>query len=269
MVSKNFATESENVFKRKVHGFFEFIWNTKTREFCGRDGASWAKVSLFYGIFYLLLGGFFIGMLAVFFAVTPKDKPTYYGVSSVMSQKGLNPGMGFRPQIDPEDLIIKYNPLVHVESDFGLEKYFSNLKIFLNDKYDSVPNENTVDCSGSESAGEDKSCKFDYKTIYDNTSCTAENKFGYESQAPCVLIKLNKVLLLTLYSAYPNQIQTFALKFKIISWQPKTQQDFIAIRCNGENPFDVDNIRKITYLSENHPENNQEARIPNKYFPYL
>jgi sodium/potassium-transporting ATPase subunit beta len=186
---------AENSFRKKVQGFLEFIWNTKTREFCGRDGASWAKVSLFYGIFYLLLGGFFIGMLAVFFAVTPRDKPTYYGISSVMNQKGLNPGLGFRPQIDPEDLIIKYNPLTHVEDDYGLEKYVSNLRIFLSSKYDEVPNENTVDCSGSvsDNSADDTACKFDYKKIYENTQCTEAKKFGYETSAPCVLIKLNKV----------------------------------------------------------------------------
>lgn len=45
-----------------------FIWNSEKKEFCGRNGASWAKVSFFYSIFYACLGAFFIGMLSVFFS---------------------------------------------------------------------------------------------------------------------------------------------------------------------------------------------------------
>ena len=94
-----------------------------------------AKVSCFYGVFYTLLGGFFIGMLAVFFAVTPKDKPTYYGVSSVMNSRSskLNPGVGFRPHIDPEDHLIRYNPSVYRESQIGADKYIKNLQQFLDE----------------------------------------------------------------------------------------------------------------------------------------
>jgi len=40
-------------------GIGKFIWNSETKEFCGRDGASWGKVSLFYAIFYACLGSFF------------------------------------------------------------------------------------------------------------------------------------------------------------------------------------------------------------------
>lgn len=92
-------------------------------------------MSLFYGIFYVCLGGFFIGMLGVFFAVTPKDKPTYYGQTSVMNSRSakLNPGLGFRPQVDPEDHLIRYDSQVSVNNDAGSKKYIQNLKSFLED----------------------------------------------------------------------------------------------------------------------------------------
>ena len=112
-------------------GIGAFIWNSRTKEFLGRDGASWGKVSLFYAIFYLGLGSFFIGMLAVFIQIMPKDKPTYYGESSVMNSRGLNPGLGFRPQIDVEDALILYNPQVYEDNTQGHKKFVRNLKVFL------------------------------------------------------------------------------------------------------------------------------------------
>jgi sodium/potassium-transporting ATPase subunit beta len=237
-------------FKSKLDGFLEFVWNSRTKEFLGRDGASWAKVSLFYGVFYLLLGGFFIGMLSVFFYMTPTDKPTYYGVSSIMNSRTatLNPGLGFRPQIDPEDNLIKYNPLIDDDKDFGLQKYVKNLRIFLREKY-SKPDENVEDCKGDEPkkdlAYQGKSCKFDYEELFKNTPCTEANYFNYKNAAPCVLLKLNK----------------------IVSWIPESAANkSVTIECVGENSFDKDNLKQVVYYSENGED--KVGKIPLKYFPY-
>jgi hypothetical protein len=115
----------------KLSGVGKFIWNSETREFCGRDGASWAKVSIFYAVFYAFLGSFFVGMLAVFIKFMPTDKPTYYGLDSTMNIRGLNPGLGFRPQIDVEDHLIAFNPLSKSNENDGYEKYVNNLNNYL------------------------------------------------------------------------------------------------------------------------------------------
>jgi hypothetical protein len=88
---------------------------------------------LFYGVFYTALGAFFIGMLAVFVGIMPQDKPTYYGMSSVMNSRvsPLNPGLGFRQHIDPEDQIIRYDPLSYKNPKIGSVKYSANIKNFL------------------------------------------------------------------------------------------------------------------------------------------
>ena len=39
-----------------------------------------------------------------------------------------------------------------------------------------------------------KSCEFDYKKLFKETPCTEEKNFGYETEKPCVLLKLNKVI---------------------------------------------------------------------------
>jgi hypothetical protein len=127
MVQQEFVFDDETRVEKKE----PFIWNARTREFLGRDGASWAKIAFFYAIFYTCLASFFVGMLAVFVSFMPRDKPTYFGESSTMSQRGLNPGLGFRPMVDVEDHVIHYDPRVVDHPTDGYLKYVRNLKHFL------------------------------------------------------------------------------------------------------------------------------------------
>jgi hypothetical protein len=117
--------------KKESGGGLKFLWNSETKELLGRDGASWAKVSIFYAVFYTFLASFFVGMLAVFMWQMPKDKPTYYGDTSTMDARGINPGLGFRPQIDVEDNSIMYNPNIVDNPKFGYKQYVRNLENFL------------------------------------------------------------------------------------------------------------------------------------------
>lgn len=231
-------------------GIGKFIWNSETKEFCGRDGASWGKVSLFYAIFYACLGSFFVGMLAVFVSFMPRDKPTYYGESSTMNIRGLNPGLGFRPQIDVEDSTIIFNPLVNEDEKLGQRKYIDNLKNFLNAKYGDVEDKSDVKkCESGHTFIEElqngKSCEFDYKKIFESTDCTEDKGYGFKTDKPCILIKLNK----------------------IISWTPANAS--VEIRCEGETSVDKDNIKKVFYHSEGSLNNNEHGSIDAKYFPFF
>lgn len=251
MAEQEFRFEaSEPVEKSKMAGLCEFIWNKNTNEFLGRTGISWAKVSFFYAIFYTCLGSFFIGMLSVFFQIMPVDKPTYYGFESTMHQKGLNPGLGFRPQIDVEDNLIHFNPNVY--DGEGYKPYFDNLKIFLNDKYAAQGDaDNLIDCvdgmSYSDELKNGKACKYDYEQIFANTSCTADKSFGYNSGKVCVLVKLNK----------------------IVSWNLEQDDKNVKITCEGETSVDQDNLKQITYHSENFIDNKEAGYLSSKYFPYF
>jgi len=238
--------------EEKKGGIGKFIWNSETREFCGRDGASWGKVSLFYAIFYACLGSFFVGMLAVFVSFMPRDKPTYYGESSTMNIRGLNPGLGFRPQIDVEDHQIVYNPIVQDDLKLGRRKYFDNLKNFLDAKYGDLSAEdeaNVIKCESGRSFDEElrngKSCQYKHNEIFESTDCTESNSFGFKTHRPCILLKLNK----------------------IISWKPAN--DSVEIRCQGETSVDSDNIVGITYHSEGNLNNKEHGLLDSKYFPFF
>ena len=88
---------------------------------------------MFYAAFYIWLATFFVGMLAIFMQIMPKDKPTYHGEAGTIALKGLNPALGFRPQIDVENHLISFK-LDQVEDTKkypGYKKYVNSLKYFL------------------------------------------------------------------------------------------------------------------------------------------
>ena len=101
-------------FKDKFNNILLFIWNPVKKEVFGRDGESWARISLFYACFYMFLAGIFAVQVAIFMAIIDKRMPTYYNEFSVMWQQkvdtvhvGVSPGLGFRPQIDPITTLIR------------------------------------------------------------------------------------------------------------------------------------------------------------------
>ena len=77
------------------------------------------------------MGSFFVGMLAVFVQIMPKDRPTYFGNSGTIASRGLNPALGFRPQIDVENNLISYSPDLAHDEKKGYKKFVKNLQQFL------------------------------------------------------------------------------------------------------------------------------------------
>lgn len=53
------------------------LWDPKTGAILTRTPGSWAKIILFYCIYYSLLAGFWIGCLQMFFLTLPENEPRY------------------------------------------------------------------------------------------------------------------------------------------------------------------------------------------------
>lgn len=247
MTEQEYRFEGDNK-EVKKEGFGKFLWNGEKKEFLGRTGASWAKIGLCYSVFYFCLASFFIGMLSVFFQIMPMDRPTYFAEESVMARKApLNPGLGFRPQIDVEDKLISFNPAVY---ENGYKPYSENLRIFLEAKYpDQTPGDDLISCVDGQDHSEElrsgKSCEYDYKKIFAETNCTAEKNFGYNTNRVCVLLKLNK----------------------IVDFVPSADDNRVTIECEGLNAVDKDNLRMVTYHSEGNL-NAQKGYLSTKFFPF-
>jgi len=74
--------------------FAQFVYNSSTGEVLGRTAGSWAKIIIFYIIYYAALAGFFAVMLLAFFQTLSDEKPTWENENGII---GANPGLGFRP----------------------------------------------------------------------------------------------------------------------------------------------------------------------------
>jgi sodium/potassium-transporting ATPase subunit beta len=185
-------------------------------------------------------------MLLIFYQIIDLNTPTYYNEDSVMSYRGVNPGLGFRPQLDPESELIKVDAQKFEENK-------KSIQIFLS-KYEKLKDQTfSIEAKGKSN----RKLSFNYKEIIKDTPCSEKNDFGYKSN-PCVIVKLNK----------------------IYGWTPKTEKkpenlnltdsvlakDAIYVTCSGDGGVDRDNIKEIEYYSL--LDSREVGGIPVEYFPY-
>lgn len=239
----------------KLSGLGSSLYDSKRREFLGRDGAGWGKLGVFYFFFYLGLAGFFCAMLAVFMLLSPRDAPRYYSESSRMATRSnpLSPGLGFRPQPDVEKNIIYAYKNGGGDQDKG---YAESLDHYLSFYYpDRVVQAKKVKVQNDDSDEDDddnrKQAASDDRPqmqpfrIRNPGDCTKANSYGYNNGKPCVLVKMNKIVG---FQPEPGASSDDKADYKKTSCANK--DGGVAIHCSGEYVADIDNIGNITYISE-------------------
>jgi len=235
-----------------------FIWNPRTREFCGRTGSSWLKILIFYIIFYLCLAAFWALMLLIFYQTIDDREPKWkLGESRI----GNNPGLGFRPRPRNENVestLIWFKP---GSAEDSWKHWSENLANFL-DPYekplDADKGEHVVQCDGNQTAESNKFCAFDIKDSLSN--CTKAKNFGYDRGVPCVLIKLNRIYNWKPEKYEVSDLAKMRVPDKLREGYAKNETDMIYITCEGENAVDKENIGPLSY----HP----KMGIDFKYFPF-
>lgn len=68
-----------------------FLYNREQQTIMGNTCSSWIKITTYYFIFYICLGLFYCGMVAVFAAIISRQTPRYLYTNSELSADG-----GFR-----------------------------------------------------------------------------------------------------------------------------------------------------------------------------
>jgi len=228
-------------------GLGDLIYNSADGTIFTRTPISWAKIGLFYLIYYTCLASFFAGLLAIFlYSYTDDKAPLLTGERSVLPQ---NPGMGFRPMPDVERTLIKYS----VSKPDSYEKYVDSFEQFLK------PNDTAVnyregqdttayrDCAKDSldrpAAWGDLPCKFlvdDFEDVMENC---VNAQYGYADGSPCIAVKLNKVFEFVPVLANDTDV------------------DYLKLECVGEHPADKDNIGLVDYYPQ--------PGVNVSFFPYL
>ena len=230
------------------------IYNSEYREFAGRDAEAWFQLSVFYATFYFFLGCFFLFTLYMFSLTLDYKKPTYYDKTSVMNHGGgITPGLGFRPQYNPE------NDLIEFDTPTEKNKILKSLKVFL-DNYEEKKDEVVIMSDIT-----NRTASFNYHDIIDGTPCAVEKNYGYDTTAPCIILKINRIYG---WKPVPFDVPPKELNIDLTEQQVKIANEtkFLYISCEGEEPFDKDNIGDVKYYSL-FP-SNEIGGIPINYFPY-
>ncbi|KAJ7996022.1 hypothetical protein DPEC_G00232770 [Dallia pectoralis] len=168
----------------------DFIWNPRTREFCGRTASSWGLILLFYLVFYIFLAGMFCLTMYVMLQTLDDHKPTW-------QDRLGTPGMMIRPEGEAMEII--YN----THNTESWDMYAKSLDVFLspyNDSEQAVKNENCLENqyfvqadSGDVKNNPKRSCQFN-RTTLGICSGLEDRTYGYQAAQPCVILKLNRVI---------------------------------------------------------------------------
>lgn len=234
--------------------FCRFLWNPATREFLGRTGLSWLKITIFYIIFYSCLATFWTLMLVIFYQTLDYYEPTWKLQSSRI---GANPGLGFRPLPPPENIDSTLIWFKHGSSQ-GWKYWTNSLDKYLADYQKGQFGEHIDTCYIDKDYDNEENkrvCHFPIEDIGNN--CTTSRNYGYDVGHPCVLIKLNRI-----YGWKPEPYDPEDLP-KELPDHIRDNYDgrYVYISCQGENPADKENIGPLNYYPPS-------AGIPRFYFPF-
>ncbi|XP_034135145.1 sodium/potassium-transporting ATPase subunit beta-2 isoform X1 [Drosophila guanche] len=244
----------------KWEGFKKFLWNSETSQCLGRTGSSWAKILLFYIIFYAALTGFFAAIFTVFYQTLDNEKPKWMLDNGLI---GSNPGLGFRPmppEANVESTLVWYESSKKDNYQYWVDETARFLKYHT---YEDEDKQNHVNCSFEHPPPEGKVCGVEASSF---APCTIENNFGYHVARPCIFLKLNKIYnwIPEIYNdskALPDHMPE-ELKQHIKEKQQlrPNETGVVWVSCEGENPADVENIKARDYYPR--------MGFPRFYFPF-
>ncbi|CAF0816244.1 unnamed protein product [Rotaria sordida] len=251
-----------------MKSFRIFLYNKEHQTIFGNTSSSWIKISIYYFFFYLCLGLFFSGMIAVFAAIVSRESPTYTYRHNQMKVGGkFCIGMGFRPMPD----ITSTSLTVYGDSQ-SQNTTVSSLTSF---RYNFLTQYDTTyleECSPFNPASKlrgSHSCKFSWDDIVtsDAHPCSTEKMYGWPIGQPCILIKLNQI-----YGWMPadgNIIDAVANATGQPILPIDQQGQNIYITCEGREQEDKNKTGSMIYYSILHPLGIPNyGGIPYYFFPY-
>ena len=235
-----------------------FLYDRNTGAIMGRTPMSWLLITVFYIIYYSLLAGFWLLCLTIFFQTCiDNEQPRWQQDASLI---GKSPALGVRPgqdwdSIESSMIIFNYeadNDEIAVPGRAGwierADKFLATYR---------KPEGQGVDCgAGAANLDNGEYCKFDLAQI----GPCAEGNHGFDSNSPCLILKLNKIygLVPDYYNASIDGMPA-DLKARIDGAADKNK---IWVSCKGENPADTEGVGSFEYFPA-------DAGFSSDYFPYV
>ncbi|XP_017573222.1 sodium/potassium-transporting ATPase subunit beta-1b [Pygocentrus nattereri] len=234
-------------------GWKKFLWNSETRELLGRTGGSWAKILLFYVIFYGCLAGIFIGTIQAMLLTLSNYKPTW-------QDRIAPPGLTHSPRSDKSELTFSVND---VETYL---KYTKSMKEFV----DAYNEEKQRDQMKFEDCGEQpdeykhrgdleseigvrKACRFS-RSLLGPCSGVEDKDFGFSDGKPCLIVKLNRIVN---FRPKPPQSNESIPE----DAQHKVQPNVIPLYCHNKREEDEGKLGEVRYYGIG-------GGFPLQYYPY-
>ncbi|XP_020608387.1 sodium/potassium-transporting ATPase subunit beta-1-like [Orbicella faveolata] len=168
-------------FQDTARDFGHFIYNKDGEngevQVMGRNGKSWAKILVFFFIFYGCLAAFFASMLTIFMTTVPAREE---GPKMTRYLAG-KPGLIALP--------------AEIVTDAKVSDIVSSINNFLKPYKKAAENQDDKyqNCTEDERVKGSKPCIMDLTALgecYDNSS---DFQYGYDEGKPCIFMKLNRV----------------------------------------------------------------------------
>ncbi|XP_008418898.1 sodium/potassium-transporting ATPase subunit beta-1-like [Poecilia reticulata] len=236
-------------------GWRKTFWDPEKKQFLGRTGESWLKISVFYVIFYAFLCGIFIGSILVLLMTLSVYKPKY-------QDKIVPSGLSFLPYATNFEIIFKK------DDPSSYESYVKSLKKFIeqynDDKQtDDMKYENCgafpkpyIERGELESnASQRKSCRFSRSELQ---GCSGEidTTFGFKEGKPCLIVKLNRIV--NFRPKPPFRVNSLPDALKITSFD-----NLMPVFCTYKREQDKGKIGEIKYFGFA-----GRGGFPLQYYPY-
>ncbi|KAM9454683.1 sodium/potassium-transporting ATPase subunit beta-1b [Clarias gariepinus] len=234
-------------------GWKKFMWNSDTREFLGRTGGSWAKILLFYVIFYGFLAGIFIGTIQALLLTLSSYKPTW-------QDRITPPGLTHSPRSEKAEIFFTVNdPSTYLKTT-------KSIKTFLQAYNDEIQRDQLKfeDCGeqpdGYKNRGDleseigiRKACRF-RKDLLGPCSGTEDQYFGFSDGKPCLIIKLNRIVNFRPKPPQSNDSVPEEVKSKV-------QPNLIPLHCTSKKKEDEELLGQVEYYGIG-------GGFPLQYYPY-
>uniref|UniRef100_A0A069DSJ3 Putative sodium/potassium-transporting atpase subunit beta-2-like isoform x2 n=1 Tax=Panstrongylus megistus TaxID=65343 RepID=A0A069DSJ3_9HEMI len=240
----------------------KFVFNKDTGAFMGRTASSWAKICIFYLIFYIGLASLFSLLMFILYYTLDPRIPKYQLDSSLI---GTNPGLGFRPMPNDSNslsTLIWYKGTSKKDFEYwtnSLTEFLESYRV-LGDT--AGRGANIANCDFARGRPDGKVCSVNVKNLM---PCVPENNFNYHLQGPCIFLKLNRIFGWKPNIYEPNELpdnMPSDLKQDIQSLvkENEYQKNTIWVSCEGESPADVEHVGPISYKPY--------PGFPAYFFPY-